>query len=298
MLNTLTRPDTSPVLREHIVPGVGEHQNWVQELTDFAKNLDDTCTPANQHTTHDYQNKRALDAQAGWSNGVHTSIAQNEKQRAQALEAKSISGARAMSSTVTQILSQSLNVNINLSGVTLSDSHMVDISENNTLMVRGDGPESAFREATLDELVQIETESMQCSAAVAQEEINMNAYLNGETNILPDTLHDLAEENGLMAEDLSREDFAQLIEDRYANNPHIISRITGDITPGGLTNQAEIDHLPPQRQGTSAEPAGFQSPELNRMFGFVAATPQQTTEQTMTPIPTPAPTITPAPSGM
>lgn len=196
---------------------------------------------------HDHQNFLAHEAQIGSSIADNTALAATRKLDEKHKISQLIHGAAAFSQAVN--FSNNPNFNIHLSGIKLDDPHMVAITDDNILMVRGDGPESELREATLSEKLQLEGKIGQddgaCSIAMTREELDMQAYLKGDVDQIPDSLHQLAEKNGYLAEDLSRDDFKGLLDKEFAENPHITARISSTL-------DSEASLLPPQQSLTPA----------------------------------------------
>lgn len=240
--------------------------NRLREM--FGENCEEmTSDRRKDPSSHDHQNKLALDAQAGFKNGAHTAIAVGKQKDDLATKAK-IWSCRAQFAAVTEMSSQnslSFKINPNLFGHGL-DSELVEV-QNGILMVRGEGPDSELREATLAEKIQIETESKQCSIAVTKEELEIREYLNGGT-VVPEHLKDLAEQKGFSIEHTTRQDYENLFNQEYADQMHIIAGSQGalPLNPSDMSN----DNLLP-RTGTSAVDSGIAADDLLSQFSLSAS---------------------------
>lgn len=256
MLQELVKPP-----EELNTPVIGEKQQaWWDDMVKTCEEM--TSDRRKDPSSHDHQNKLALDAKAGFTNGAHTAIATGKKQDDLAAKAKMLSCTRHFAA-VTEMSSQnSLSFNLNLAGIKLDDPHMVSISKDGILMVRGEGPDSELREATLAEKVQIETESKQCSIAVTKEELEIQEYLNGGT-VVPEHLKDLAAQKGFSIEHTTRQDYENLFNEEYANQLHIIAG-----SQGALPVELDSESLLPPRTGTSASESVISAENLLEKFSL------------------------------
>jgi hypothetical protein len=193
-------------------------------------------------SNHEHQNNLLLKAQIGDSSADLTSAGQEEKKR------KS-SELRGNKNSIRSIICDPINNSLSsnnpfLKNVNLNDEHMVSTNDDNILMVRGEGPDSELREMRVGEKNQIEDTSKMNTGYVTQDEVEMNAYLRGETDVIPTTLKDLAEKNGRLAEDVSRYEFKDMVREEFPAN--IALRINDNVplVSGGLTANS-LSLLPP-----------------------------------------------------
>jgi len=97
------------------------------------------------------------------------------------------------------------------------------------------------RTVSLDRKMELEAESEQNSTGLTEEEVAMEEYMQGKTDIVPDILKQMAEERGISNPNgapLTRADYAEII---HAELPdHIAGRITG----GGINVENGQDLLP------------------------------------------------------
>ena len=235
---------------------------------------------ANKPTGHDEYNKKAFEAQAGWNGAALTADAAFKKQKEEALAAKTANGARAMARSFDPI---QINTNSFLNNIKLDNNYFVDIREDGILMVRGDGEGSPLREATLDEKIQLEDQSQACSVGLTSDELEMNAYLNGQTDIIPDSLRQMAEDIGVAPESLTRDDYQDMILEKYADSPHIAMRIVSSDTL--TTSPLDINGglLPSSFSTVPAAEGGIAANNLQSSWAGAAL--PQTSAPNMSPIP-------------
>jgi hypothetical protein len=211
-------------------------------LIKFSQDAEASCSPRETETDHERQNRIALEEDAGATIEGHYTHRGQEHRKDKLDKLAHKTSCRAFAQAVG--LNPIENFNLNLKSITLDDQSMVQISDNNVLMVRGDGPDSEFREATIEEKIQLETESQACSIASTQDELDMQAHLNGELDEIPTALRDLAEKHGHLAEDLTRDEFENLINEEYGASPHIGARMSAPL----IENSPATSLLPPQPQ--------------------------------------------------
>ena len=202
-------------------------------------------------TGQDHQNELALRAQIGDSSADLTTAGQEKKRKEDQLHKQNT----ARSTILSPIIDNSFN--INLDGIRLDDEHMVHINDDNILMVRGEGPDSELRAATIDEQIQIENETGACSIASTEQAMEIEAYLSGNTDVIPDALRDLAEEHGRLAEDVNPSEFKEWFAEKHTNQftqegeinlsyaPHIMARITAPLDLNNLTPDMSSPEITP-----------------------------------------------------
>ncbi len=236
-------------------------------------------------TGRDEANEKDFAALAGndGASAAHTHITNQRKEEEKAAYLKRVHSGNAMAKTLGAPLETYGNKF--LENITLGDT---EINDQGLLMVRGGGPNSELREATLDEKAQLEHNSQQCSIADTAEEREMSAYFGGGTDTIPESLQRLADEKRLS--NPTQDELATLVKERYADHPHIAQRIVnGEVLDlqnlSGPDLLADIGITP--RVGTSAEPAEFADKNLQEMF-FGATNPEA-----MTPAPEKLPSLTP-----
>ncbi len=150
-------------------------------------------------------------------------------------------------------LANTMNIQQRLSGLTLSDTSI----HNGIMQIKGEDGE--HRNATLEEKIILEDNSDACSIALTQNEIDMNNYMNGKTDVLPEALKNLAEEQELNPNALSREDYNVMIAEKFP--AHVANRIleSNNIESG-------INIGSPNASPITANPASFNGLQLGDAF--------------------------------
>lgn len=251
------------------------------------------CTSSPELSAREIAVKKDLASLAGnntTTDGANTQITKHQKNKEKAAYLRKVHAGNEMAKTFGAPLE--INRNEHLEKIELADKKIVGINRQGYLMVRGEGPEFEFRQASLDEKIQLEENSQQCSVAITQEEIEMNAYFRGETDVIPESLQAMAYEAHSKDPTLglanpTREQLAGLVKDKYeATAPHISDRILdkAPLTSGTLSlDNLGTDFLPPSPDA-STEPV---SQNLQTKF-FGATTPDN-----MSPVPNQLPSLTP-----
>lgn len=178
-----------------------------------------------------------------------------------------------------------------LSRSTLSDTSL----HNGIMQIEGENGEQ--RNATLEEKNILEDNSKANSMHLTQDEIDMNKFVNGQTDNLPDSLKKIAEEKGLDPAQVSREEYKVMVEDKFpAQAPRINAQ--GDIT--APVTMDSINALREQ-SSISANPAEMGVNGIKEQFGITAKgiTPENLAPTNTGPqIQTPQANFTPNTPGM
>ena len=164
--------------------------------------------------------------------------------------------------------SNAANISFDISRLDLTSS-IVSIAHNGILQIGG-------RDATLDEKMVLEENSQACSVGVTQTELDIEEFLAGRTNEVPEALQQMAEERGIT--NPSMEDYQNMVREEFP--VHISSRMIG----GGINFTNSQSLLPPLAADFSSVSAdGPMSAPTEPLFSTQASALQST------PIIAPAP---------
>jgi hypothetical protein len=217
----------------------------------FGDNASDINLPVHENS-HEHQNELLLEASVGGSRADLTAAGREKKKRDNSEHKEKQNPARSISCAPGN---NSLSDNPFLKGVRLDDEHMVSTNDDNILMVRGEGPDAELREMRIGEKNQIEDTSQMNTGYVTQDEVEMNAYLRGETDVLPEALKDLAEKNGHVAEDVSRDEFQDMVTEGLPANIALRVNDNVPLVSGGLTANSPSLLPPPPSPETTVTPS-------------------------------------------
>lgn len=217
--------------------------NWQITLEQMIADGEQMTSP----TAFEEQNELALAAASDneIKSTAHTAIHSTDKRKDDAARhAKIVMQASA---------SANADYSIDISKLTLS-SDSITIAANGILQIDG-------REATLEEKMVLEENSGACSVGVTQTELDIEEFLAGRTNEVPEALQEMAEERGIT--NPSMEDYQDMVREEFPI--HISSRmISGGINfndPQSLLPQLSSDFSTVTADGPMSTPAADLSAE-------------------------------------
>ncbi len=199
----------------------------MRKVMEFGLNADDIGRDPNAPTEADLKIKEYNEGLQGWNGkGAHSVGAGRKNNQAAELAAKNTARQASASADASNALAQA--------NATLS-STFIKVSKDGFLQENG-------KTVTLERKMELEDKSKQNSTGLTEEEVAMEKYMSGETEVVPDALKQMAEERGIKnptGEPLSRDDYAEIIHAELPN--HIAGRVTG----GGIDVENAQDLLPP-----------------------------------------------------
>lgn len=128
--------------------------------------------------------------------------------------------------------------------------------------------------ATADQVHQLEENSKSCSMGTSQETIDVQEYMNGKTNDVPEMLQKMAEERGI--ENPTRADHFDSLKEKYGNEGHMtFNAMTAGYNPN-------VGIIEPKPAGSKFTPTEEQIDFKNYLNGETDSVPEalkQVTEE-------------------